>query len=128
MPVFTRTIIVCDLNRTRFFELEAVIDTGSSNSQIPQEAADYLGLTPEGTREVMLADGTVGEQPYTSARLALANVGNLYAMPVLIGQPGSAPLIGTTALEIFGFGVDTGGERLIPKVWQLLAETRWPTL
>lgn len=128
MPTFRRHVIVSDLNNTRFFEADATIDTGSTHSQIPEEAAEYLGLVPQGSRFFRLADGEEVERPWANALLALANLGEQIASIVIIGRPGSAVLFGVSALDGFGLGVDTNGERLIPKVLDLLAQTRWPTI
>ena len=128
MPVFTKRVLFFDLSASRYAEVEAVVDSGSTFSQIPQELADQLGLSQAGSRTLRLADGRAVEQPLANMLVALPGTGDLGATRAVIGGPSAAIILGAHALDALGVGVDTEGERLIPKVGYMPAETGWITV
>lgn len=128
MPTFTKRVRFSNLAGTVSVETDAMVDTGSTFCQIPQEMAERLQLVPTSSRRLRFADGRVAEYPLADARVELVDLGEAVAIPVIIGDRGAAPLFGALALDAFSLGIDTEGRRLIPKVADLLSETQWPTV
>lgn len=128
MPVFRKRVIFSDLASTRFLEADAIIDTGSDFSQLPEEAATQLALVPVASRHFRLADGNIHERPWANLLVALSDTGDTAASIAVIAEPGTEVILGSHSLDALGMGVDTSGRRLIPKVFYLLAQTGWPTV
>lgn len=128
MPVIHREVVFADLTGAHWFQADAVVDSAATFSQIPPEVADQLGLEQVGTHDVFLGDGTHLELPLCNALVSLAEMGSLRATIVSVGHPGAPIVLGVRDLDGFGLGVDTEGERLIPKVSLLLSQTNWPTI
>lgn len=128
MPTFSKHVRFSNLAGTASVEADALVDTGATFCHIPAELAERLGLTPSGTRQLLLANGQVNEYALASAQVELVDLGERIATSVIIGSRGTPVLLGALALDAFGLGVDTIGSRLIPKVGYLLHETQWPTI
>jgi hypothetical protein len=128
MPTFSKRVIFSDLASSRFLDTDAVIDSGAEFSQIPEDAADYLGLQHEGERMFRLANGTAVVRPWGGVIVTLADTGDRAPSLVVIAERGTPVILGAHSLDALGLGIDTAGERLIPKVFQLLSQTRWPTV
>ncbi len=127
MPTFTKRIRFLDLTGARSVELDALVDTGATFSQVPAEAAQQLGLVNVGSRRLRLADGRIVEHAIANALVQAPERGEPVATTVIIGEPGSTVLLGAHALDALGLGIDTEGQRLIEKIGYLLLETSWST-
>ncbi len=89
---------------TRQREVSFLVDTGSTRAWIPQEIAGELGIEPVGTVPLELADGSIKALPYGFCLFDFGGkriVGN-----VVIGPPGSEPIVGTHVLQDFRVVVD----------------------
>ena len=93
-------------------ELEGLVDTGALFSQIPADVLGRIGVAPSGTRAVHYADGTRDVVPVAKVDIAIQGVET--ATVVLCGRPGALVLLGATALETLGLGVDPIHKKLIP--------------
>ncbi len=91
-----------DLERQRVVSF--LVDTGATRAWLPQDIAEELGIEPTGSREVELADGSVKTYP-TGARW-LDFGGERESANVIIGPPGSEPMVGTHVLQDFRLVID----------------------
>jgi clan AA aspartic protease len=112
MGTFSVSIQIGDLTGQRFVPVEALVDTGSSDTAIPQNVLAELGITPVGERPYRLADERIVEYPVGQARVRLD--GQDLVVLVVFTPERTMPLLGATTLETFGLGVDPKGKRLIP--------------
>lgn len=93
-------------------ELDGLVDSSVLFTQIPADLLAQIGITPSGTRAVHYADGTRDIVPVAKADIVIDGVET--ATVVLCGRPGSLVLVGATALETLGLGVDPVHKKLIP--------------
>lgn len=80
--------------------LRFLVDSGASYSLLPYDAVKELELTPKRKQKFTLADGTSIERSISECHLHLQ--GEDGHTPVIMGEPGDEPLLGTITLEIFG--------------------------
>ncbi len=121
MGTFRVTIEVGDPQGQRWETVEALVDTGASDTLVPRSILDRLGVQPEERWPFRLADGR--EIEYEVAQTLIRIDGRTRFAIVVFGPEGTAPLLGATTLEVFRLGVDPKGRRLIP-VPGLLMEAR----
>ena len=112
MGTFSIPVQVGDLNGRQFVEVEAMVDTGASDTMVPRSILTQLGIEAMERYEFQLADSTVVEYDVGETRLRID--GRERTVPVIFGPEGTPPLLGATTLEVFRLGVDPVGQRLIP--------------
>ena len=112
MGTFTVSIQVGDLSGQQFVDMEALVDTGSTYTSVPENILNQVGIEVRESRNVELADERIVEYSvgYASMRLEEREI---IAM-VVFAPEGTAPLLGATALETAGFAVDPIHQRLVP--------------
>ena len=97
-------------DRSRSWKGSFLVDTGATDSLVPRQHLEAIGIEPEGPRRYELADGTPVEIGTAVARLEF--LGDFVGGTVLFGEPGAEPLLGLTALESMGVVVDPLNQRL----------------
>ena len=112
MGAFTVPIQLGNLAGGPFIDLTALVDTVATYTTMPTSMLTQLGIQPEGSRRFRLADNRQIEYQIGQTRLRLKGQ-ELIALVVFASED-AAPLLGATALEIFGLGVDPIEQRLIP--------------
>ena len=112
MGTFSVAVQVGDLVGRQFVEVEALVDTGASDTTLPEDILAPLGIQPIARRSFRLADERLVEYPVGQARLRLD--GDEFIVLVVFAPEGTMPLLGATTLETFSLGVDPKGQRLIP--------------
>lgn len=112
MGVFNVPIAIGNLAGTRFVELEAMVDTGSSHTVVPSDTLAPLGLEIVELARFEIADGNMVEYAMAHAKIRLAGL-EVEAM-VVFGQEGTLPLLGASTLELGHLSVDPVGKRLVP--------------
>ena len=112
MGTFTVPIQLGNLAGGPFIDLTVLVDTGATYTTLPASMLTQLGIQPEGSRRFRLADNRQFEYQVGQARLRLEGQ-ELIAL-VVFGPEDATPLLGATALEIFGLGVDPIEQGLIP--------------
>ncbi len=97
----------------RFETLQALVDTGSTFTWIPQDVLERLGVRPDREWPFELADGR--EQRYPVAWLQI-RVEDRHEQPTIVvfGPPGAEPILGVVTLEEYLLAVDPVHHRLIP--------------
>jgi len=113
MSTFTVSAILSHpLRRERAEQFELLVDTGASYILLPPQIVDRLGLETRIERQVMLASGE--RVVYRLGDVHICFNGEDHTTTFLAGPPGSRPLFGAYALELFGLAVDPVNQRLYP--------------
>jgi clan AA aspartic protease len=86
------------------YTMPFLVDTGATDTVIPANELDKIGVDRVGKQMYELADGSVVSYDVGYA-LILVN-GRKVAANVVFGEDGSEPLLGVTVLESAGFIVD----------------------
>ena len=111
MGTFSVAIQVGSLAGDRFQPVEALVDTGSSDTAIPANVLRDLGVTSTGRRRFRLADESLVTYPIGQARVRL--LGQNLVVLVVFTPEGTMPLLGATTLETFGLAADPAGRQLM---------------
>lgn len=112
MTTFTVRIEIGDLTGSRFEEVEAVVDTGSTLSVVPKELLQRLGVKPTRRQRFRIAGGEVVENDVGDTMVRLAGIQGV--TPVIFNEPGEPILLGAVTLEAFLLAVDPVHEALVP--------------
>ena len=83
-----------------------LVDTGATDSLVPGQHLEAIGLRPRGRRVYELADG----REITMADIEF--MGETVGGTALFGEAGAEPLLGMTALASVGIEVDPATQRL----------------
>jgi len=86
------------------YEALFLVDTGATDSMVPSDELEKIGVIKEGKMSYELSNGTVKEYPYGLARIEF--MGEITAGRVVFGEAGCEPILGVTALESVGIMVD----------------------
>jgi len=81
-----------------------LVDTGATDTIIPANELDKLGIKREGKRNYELADGNIVSYDVGYAFVCVN--GEKVVANVVFGEENSEPLLGVTVLESAGFIVD----------------------
>lgn len=112
MGTFSVPIQVGHLSGRQFIELQALVDTGASDTVLPENVLRQLGVVPVDRFPYKLADERVVEYEVGEARIRVN--GRERTVQVVFGPEDVTPLLGATTLEIFHLGVDPVERRLVP--------------
>ncbi len=77
-----------------------LVDSGATYTLVPYDVWTAIGLMPRRTAQFALADGTTVERRIGECYIVLPQ-GEGHT-PVVLGEPGDEPLLGTVTLEILG--------------------------
>ena len=112
MGTFSVSMLVGSLERSSFVEVQALADTGSVHSYIPQDVLESVNVRPTETRAFAFADERVVDIPFGYAVFVIE--GMEVIAPVIFAAEGSSPLLGATTLEAAHLATDSVNERLTP--------------
>ena len=112
MGAFNAAFEIANMAGDRFVEVTALVDTGSTYTIIPANLLIQLGVEVEGRRRFELADNSLVEYPVGQVRMRLE--GQELVVLAVFAIEDADPLLGVTALETFGLGVDPINQCLIP--------------
>ena len=118
MSTFQYSIQIGNQSREMFEVLDAWVDTGASYTLIPKDIMERLGHVPTHHRPFRLADGNTVELGLCQAPLRIGE--ETVMVSCVFGDDRSEALLGATALEELGLGVDPVNHTLIPIVLNLL--------
>lgn len=112
MGTFSYLIGIGTPDGSRYEEIQALVDTGSSYTVVPTSLLSRLGVSRAEKRPFRLADDRIVEKDigYTQVRIDARSVVTI----VVFGDERPEPLLGAYALEGLGLAVDPLGKRLIP--------------
>ncbi|MYC38549.1 MAG: hypothetical protein F4X66_16800 [Chloroflexi bacterium] len=114
MGTFSVSMLVGNLEESSFVEVQALADTGSVHSYIPQDVLEGVNVRPTETRAFAFADERVVDIPFGYAVFVIE--GMEVIAPVIFAAEGSSPLLGATTLEAAHLATDSVNERLTPVV------------
>ena len=112
MGTFYVAIQVADRFRERYVNVDAMVDTGSTYTSLPESLLEELGIEREETDIFEMADNRLVEYDMGETRVRLE--GREFTVPVIFAADGSVPLVGMTTLEILRLGIDPVAEKLVP--------------
>jgi clan AA aspartic protease len=112
MGTFRVQIEVGDPEGKRFESVEALVDTGATNTTLPASVLERLGVTPYTTTVFQLADGR--ELELSVGRTWVKVNGHQEFTQVVFSGEGTEPILGAVTLEEMGLAVDPVGRRLQP--------------
>src|SRR5438445_5295988 len=112
MGRFKVRIEVGDPQATRFERLEALVDTGATNTVIPRKTLRGLGIHPGSKRRYTIADGSKVELDIGRAWVRVD--GQQEFTQVAFGDDRAAAVLGAVTLEEMGLSVDPVARRLVP--------------
>lgn len=113
MGAFHATVQVGNPDGGDRFEVEALVDTGASDSMFPASMLTGLHLQPKRQVTYTLADGS--EATYGRGAALVCIAGREEVCPVIFGPEGDDNcLIGATTMQILMLVADPTNERLEP--------------
>jgi clan AA aspartic protease len=112
MGMFEVRMEVGDLPTTQWIELDALVDSGASDTRVPRSILERLGIRPQERWPFRMADERQVEYDVGVAFVRIE--GRAAPSTVVFGEEGSSPLLGATTLEMLRLGIDLVGQRLIP--------------
>jgi len=112
MGTFSVPIRVGDPSQQSFEEIEALVDTGATNTVVPADVLTRLGVKPHRKSVFELADDR--ELELDIGRAWIRVDGQQEFSQVVFGPPGSSPILGAITLEEMNLAVDPVGKRLVP--------------
>jgi len=112
MGTFYVAIQVADRFRERYVNVDAMVDTGSTYTSLPESLLEELGIEREETDVFELADNRLVEYDMGDIRLRLE--GREHYVPVIFAPDNAPPLVGAVTLEIMRLGIDPVAEKLVP--------------
>ncbi len=94
----------------RSWEGAFLVDTGAIDSLVPRDRLEQIGLQPRDQRTYELADGRQAVMDIAVAELEF--MGEVVGATIVVGEEGTEPLLGVTALESMGIEVDPRSQQL----------------
>lgn len=92
------------------YEAVFLVDTRATDTLVPADELEKIGVKREGKMAYELADGSVKEYWYGLVRIEF--MGEITAGRAIFGDQGCEPLLGVTALESVGILVDPANKTL----------------
>lgn len=112
MGTFSVPIEVVAADGNRSVTVDAMVDTGSTYTCLPDALLRDLGLTPSDSIRTELADGSIVEDGVGEARVSVEGI-ERYTIVVFAGA-GAPTLLGAYTLEGALLAVDPVEQRLYP--------------
>ena len=94
----------------KVWEALFLVDTGATDSMVPRDGLESIGLQPKGKRTYELADGSELKMDVTVGQIEF--MGEIVGGTIIYGEPGTEPILGVTALESVGIDVDPRNQTL----------------
>ena len=95
-----------------FEELQVIVDTGSTNTVVPRDILEKLGVPITDTKPTRIADGSIITSRIGDTIIRLE--GQTFPTPVTFADPGEPAVLGVIALERAALAVDPLEQRLVP--------------
>ena len=112
MGTFRVEIEVGDPEGSRFESIEALVDTGATNTALPAPLLSSLGVTPYTRTGLELADGRAIELEV--GRTWVRVDGQQEFTQVVFSAADAEPILGAITLEEMGLAVGPVSRRLLP--------------
>ncbi|MCL1844451.1 MAG: clan AA aspartic protease [Defluviitaleaceae bacterium] len=108
--VYTNAVLVNVKDEARTFSDSFLVDTGATDTIVPSNELEQIGIERRRKRSYELADGTVVSYDVGVALVRFEDEET--AIDVVFGKNGVEPLLGVTALQSTGFIVDPANHTL----------------
>ncbi len=112
MGVFPYPLEISGPSSDGFLRVSAVVDTGSTFTQVPAALLRRLGVQPTEMARFRLADGSLVRRPIGETQIRIE--GRTLNTIVVFGDDDAAAVLGAYALEGALLAVDPVGQRLVP--------------
>jgi large subunit ribosomal protein L1 len=109
---FTYTFEAGSPDRSRFVEVEALVDTGATFCRLPGSLLQELGHEQTGRERFRLGDGRIVECDLADVPVRIGD--RVRTTTCLWDENDGQPILGAVALEQFLLAVDPAGQRLVP--------------
>jgi clan AA aspartic protease len=87
-----------------------LVDSGATDSLVPRDCLESIGLRAKESRRYELADGSPYDVAITTGDIEF--MGEIVGGTIIMAEPGTEPLLGVTALDSVGIEVDPRNHRL----------------
>ncbi|HEY3237876.1 MAG TPA: hypothetical protein VGJ84_24365 [Polyangiaceae bacterium] len=105
--------VICNASDpSRSFEERLLVDTGALFSFVPRDKLAAVGITPTRRETFRQMNGSLIEREVARALMRIA--GKEEVVPVVLGEPGDASVLGVLSLEALALGVDPASGELKP--------------
>ncbi len=94
----------------RIWEGHFLVDAGATDTLVPGDCLEAIGIEPEAQRVYVLADGREPRMDITDGRIEF--MGEIVGCTIVFAEEGTEPLLGVTALESAGIEVDPNNQQL----------------
>ena len=95
----------------KFKHLEFLVDSGAVYSAVPEKTLSELGVRHKRKERFSLMDGSTIERSLGEIRFQYKDRSGV--APVIFGKKGDLTLLGVTALEVMGYGLNSLDRTLI---------------
>lgn len=112
MGTFSIEITVSGATGDSEERMQALVDTGATNTVVPGDLLRRLGVQPHRTSSLQLADGRQLELEIGRAWVRVD--GQQEFTQVVFGPPGAEPILGAITLEEMNLSVDPVAQKLVP--------------
>nr|VFK25075.1 MAG: Aspartyl protease [Candidatus Kentron sp. MB]VFK29826.1 MAG: Aspartyl protease [Candidatus Kentron sp. MB]VFK74959.1 MAG: Aspartyl protease [Candidatus Kentron sp. MB] len=115
MGMFKKSVTVSNLfDMDKRFQADFWVDTGALYSFIPEDLLERIHVEPTGKRNLILADGRTDTRLFGTCNFEIDGIEGAVPCPIIFAPGSSLFLLGATALENFGVGVDPISRDLKP--------------
>ena len=87
-----------------------LVDSGATDSLVPRQHLEAIGLKPRGRRMYEMADGSEVAMDVTTAEVEI--MGEIVGTRIVFGEADVEPLLGVTVLQSAGIAFDPRSESL----------------
>lgn len=111
MGTFFVDVEIGDPQGAEYIAVNALVDTGSTHTSLPEGLLRQLGVHPRAERLLWLANGERERRPVGQTMMRWED--EEFMVPVIFGSDGAPALLGATSLQAFALVVDSEMERLV---------------
>jgi clan AA aspartic protease len=111
MGTFHVSVEIGDPRGERYERVEALVDTGASDTVVPRRILERLGVQPEERWPYRLANGQRIE--YDASQTFIRLDGRTRVANVVFGEEDTDALLGASTLEVFHLAVDPVSRQLV---------------
>lgn len=115
--------IINPVNRALSVEIEMIVDSGATYTQVPASILTKLNIDRKFKRNLKIATGEIIERE--AGEIQITVKGETLTTLVIFGDEASEPLLGAVTLEQFGLAVDPINKTLIPVPELMLYSGLW---
>ena len=112
MSIFRYPLEIAGPASDEFQQVVALVDTGSTFTQVPAALLRRLGVQPTEIVRFRMADGSLIRRPIGETQVRVE--GQTVNTVVVFGDDDAAPVLGAYTLEGAPLAVDPVGQRLVP--------------